>query len=52
MYDIGQGEGSHDVCENQHNCEPLIMTSTNYPNPEDDVDYVRLDLNPIEAYVI
>ena len=52
VYDVGRGEGSHDVCEKQHDCEPLIMTSTDYPNPEDDVDYVRLDLDPIEAYVI
>jgi hypothetical protein len=52
VYDIGRGEGPHDVCENHHECEPLIITSTDYHNPEDNVDYVRVDLDPIEAYVI
>jgi hypothetical protein len=52
VYDVDRGEGPHDVCENHHECEPLIMTSTDYHNPQDDVDYVRLDLDPIEAYVI
>jgi hypothetical protein len=52
VYDVGWGERPHDVCENYHECEPLIMTSTDDYNPQDDVDYVRLDLDPIEAYVI
>ena len=52
MYDVGRSEGPHDVCENHHECEPLIMASTNYHNPKDDVDYVQVDLDPIEAYVI
>jgi hypothetical protein len=52
VYDVGRGERPHDVCENYHECEPLIMTSTDDYNPQDDVDYVRLDLDPIEAYVI
>jgi hypothetical protein len=52
VYDIDRGEGPHDVCENHHECEPLIMTSPDYHNPENDVDYVRVDVDPIEAYVI
>jgi hypothetical protein len=40
VYDVGQGVGPHDICESHHECEPLTMTSTNYHNPQDDVDYV------------
>jgi hypothetical protein len=52
MYNVDWGERPHDVCENHHECEPLIRTNTNYYNPEGDVDYIQLDLDPIEAYVI
>jgi hypothetical protein len=52
VYDVDRGEGVHNVCENHHKCEPLIRTSTDYHNFEGDVDYVQLDLDPIEAYVI
>jgi hypothetical protein len=52
LNDFGWGEGPHDVCENQYECEALILTSTDYHNPQDDIDYVQLDLDPIQAYVI
>jgi hypothetical protein len=52
VYDDGRGEGLHDLCENHHECESLILTSVDYHNPQDDVDYVRLDLDPIQAHVI
>ena len=52
VYNIGRGEEPHVICENHHKCEPLILTNIDYHNPQDDVNYVRLDLNPIQAYVI
>ena len=45
IYDVGQGEGLHDTCDNHHECEPLILTSSDYHNPHNDVDY-RLRSNP------
>jgi hypothetical protein len=52
VYDVGRGEGPHDVCENHHECEPMITTSLDCHNTGDDVDYVRVDVDPIEPYVI
>jgi hypothetical protein len=52
VYDVGRGEGPHDVCENHHECEPMITTSPDCHNTGDDVDYVRVDVDPIKAYVI
>jgi hypothetical protein len=52
VYDDGWGEGPHDLYKNHQECKPLILTSTDYHNPQDNVDYIRLDLDPIQAYVI
>jgi hypothetical protein len=27
IYDVGQGEGSRDACDNYHKCEPFLLTS-------------------------
>ena len=40
VYNVGRGEGPHDICENHHECKPLIMTSTDYHNSQDDVNNV------------
>jgi hypothetical protein len=52
VYDVGWGTGPHDVCEIHHKCKLLIMTSPDYHNPKDDVNYVQVDVYPIKAFVI
>ena len=52
MYDIGHGEGPNDAIINYHEIEPFLLSNNYDVNSSDDVDYVRLDLAPIEAYVI
>jgi len=52
VYDVGQGEGSHDSCDTYHECEPLLLTRNNDQDPSDEFDHVRPDLEPILAYVI
>lgn len=52
VYNVGQGEGSHDACDNYHKCEPFLLTRNNDHDPHDEFYHVRLDLEPILAYVI
>jgi hypothetical protein len=40
VYDVGHGEGHHDACANYHECEPLLLTSNNDHDPQDDFDHV------------
>jgi hypothetical protein len=47
LYNIGQGEGLHDACANYHKCKPLILTNSDDYNPQDDVEYVQSNLDPI-----
>jgi hypothetical protein len=52
VYDVGHGEGPHDACANYHECELLLLTSSNDHDPQVDFDHVRPELDPIQAYVI
>ncbi|XP_059451109.1 uncharacterized protein LOC132181901 [Corylus avellana] len=53
VYDVGQGQRSDESSNNYHEIEPLLLSSNHdHVNAPDDVDYVRPDLEPIEAYVI
>jgi hypothetical protein len=53
VYDVGQGQGPDDDQANYHESEPLQLDHNHHYDPhEEDIDYVRTDLPPIEAYVI
>jgi hypothetical protein len=39
VYDVDQGEGPHDGCTNYHECEPLLLTSNNSHDPQDNFDH-------------
>jgi hypothetical protein len=53
VYDVGQGQGPDDEQPNYHESVPLQLDHNHHYDPqEEDVDYVRADLPPIEAYVI
>jgi hypothetical protein len=51
VYDVG-GEGHDDACANYHECEPLLLTSNNDHNLQDDFDHIRPDVDPIPVYVL
>jgi hypothetical protein len=53
VYDVGHGQGPNDEQLNYHESVPLELDPNHHYDPhEDDVNYVRIDLPPIEAYVI
>jgi hypothetical protein len=53
VYDVGQGQGPDDEQPNYYKSVPLQLDHNHHYDPqEDDVDYVRTDLPPIEVYVI
>jgi hypothetical protein len=53
VYDVGQGQGPDDEQPNYHESEPLQLDHNHHYDPqEEDIDYVRTDLPPIEAYMI
>jgi hypothetical protein len=52
VYDVGHGEVSHDACANYHECEPLLLTSSNSDNRGDDFEHDRPNVDPIQIYVI
>jgi hypothetical protein len=51
VYDVGQGEGSHDAGATYHKCEPLVLTSGNLYDLNDDFKHDMPDIDPIEAGV-
>jgi len=51
VYDVG-GEGLDDACANYHECEPLLLTSNNDHNLQDDFDHILPDVDPIPVYVL
>jgi hypothetical protein len=51
VYDVGQGEGSHDVGATSHECEPLVLTSGNLYDINDEFEHDRPDIDPIEVPV-
>ncbi|XP_059461871.1 uncharacterized protein LOC132190854 [Corylus avellana] len=38
------GEGLDDVCDNYHECKPLLLTSNNEEDLQDDIDYVDMSI--------
>jgi hypothetical protein len=53
VYNVGQGQGPDEEQPNYHKSVPLQLDHNyHYDSQEEDVDYVRIDLSPIEAYVI
>jgi hypothetical protein len=53
VYDVAQGQGADDDQANYHKNESLQLDYNHHYDPHpDDVDYVRIDVLPIEAYVI
>jgi hypothetical protein len=52
VYNVIQGEGSHDSLDTYHECEPLLLTRNSDQDPSDEFDHVQPDLEPILAYVI
>jgi hypothetical protein len=53
VYDVGQGQGPDDDQANYHESEPLQLDHNHHYDPqEEDVDYFRTYLPPIQAYVI
>jgi hypothetical protein len=53
VYNIGQGQGPDDEQPNYYESEPLQLDHNHhYDSQEEEIDYVRTDLPPIEAYMI
>ena len=53
VYNIGQGQGADDDQPCYHESEPLQLDHNHHYDPHlDDIDYVKTDVPPIEAYVI
>jgi hypothetical protein len=53
VYNVGQGQGPDNDQANYHENEPLQLDYNHHYDPhEEDIDYVRTNLPPIEAYVI
>lgn len=52
MYDVGQGEGSNENGSTYHECVPLVLAADDLPYSNDEFEYDRPDIDPIEAPVI
>jgi hypothetical protein len=52
VYDVGQGEGSNDAGASYHECVPLVLGTINLHDMNDEFEYNRPDIDPIEALVI
>jgi hypothetical protein len=53
MYDIGQVKGPNDDQADYHESKPLHLDHNHHYDPlEEDINYVRTDLPPIEMYAI
>jgi hypothetical protein len=50
-YDVGQGKGPNDARATYHECEPLVLSSGNLHELQDDFEHDKPDLDPIEAHV-
>jgi hypothetical protein len=51
IYNVG-GEGHDDACANYQKCEPLLLTSNNDHDLQDDFDHIQPDVDLIPAYVL
>jgi hypothetical protein len=53
VYDVDQGKGPDNDQANYRESEPLHLDHNHhYDLHEEDIDYVKTNLSPIEAYVI
>jgi hypothetical protein len=52
VYDVGQGERSNDAGTTYHECVPLVLAIANLHDMNDEFEYDRPDIDPIEALVI
>jgi hypothetical protein len=53
VYDVGQSQWPDDDKPNYYKSEPLLLECADHHcDPQDDLEYARTDLAPIEAYVI
>jgi hypothetical protein len=51
VFDVGQVERPNDARATYHEYEPLVLTSGNLHDLQDDFEHDKLDLDPIEARV-
>jgi len=51
VYDVGQGEGSHDAGETYHESEPLVLTTGDLDDMNDEFEHDRPNRDLIEAPV-
>jgi hypothetical protein len=49
VYDVGQGEESHDVGATYHECVPLVLAITDLHDMNDEFEHDEPDKDPIEA---
>jgi hypothetical protein len=52
VYDVGQGEGSNEAGTTYHECVPLVLATADLPDMNDEFEYDKPDIDPIEAPVI
>jgi hypothetical protein len=52
VYDVGQGEGSNEAGITYHECEPLVLATTHLHDMNDEFEYDRPNIDPIEAPII
>jgi hypothetical protein len=51
VYDVGQGERSHDVSATYHECVLLVLATADLHDTNDEFKHDRPDIDPIEASV-
>jgi hypothetical protein len=52
VYDVGHGEGSNEAGTTYHECVPLVLATDDLLDTNDEFEYDRPDIDPIEAPVI
>jgi hypothetical protein len=52
VYNVGQGEGSNEAGTTYHECISLVLATNDQPDMNDEFEYNRPDIDPIEAPVI
>jgi hypothetical protein len=50
--DVGQGEWSNEAGRTYHECVPLVLATDDLPDTNDEFEYDRPDIDPIEAPMI
>jgi hypothetical protein len=49
VYDIGQGKGSNDASATYYECVPLVLGTPDLYDMNDEFEYDRPGIDPIEA---